>query len=758
MFNHFEEFDIEVGEEQNYFTRVFSACMNWVLGAVRIRRSWMGDILTAIYAGLMYWLMLGSLSVLFSISAPLGVTGVLSIALGVHFTKGIVLTPLIMFITGFFEVWGWYSRTIKSRWSRVKNAITSQTRLGRATQYTRGVVCAFWGEILVLIFVVIATGYIAYKRVQVAFKKESNPRVAPVLADVVYRVCTAMTGVSFLFMLIYGSWKDITQLIAALMGLANWTHRYLSGVVDDPEGPYNECVRGDCRCDEHKFQPSFCVSEVNAAYVAGCFGHTHDLTEDEFWKRVELAEKEMSDSDVYPRELCYTCWAGFLSYIFCVNGQPKRVAQMRVEEIVKCFPRGSCNYWKLPATTEHPGLGSSRVDRDISEEIDSLSTQSHKGEKAATYAKRILGAIWGKRYFMLAVALLVVLVGGIAVLIAFWLRRKEQASVPTVSDVSPTGPGRKRDRKRVDLDDDKYTGAENPWSDLYYTEEQPEAVTTPSKAAERPLCPTADCKSKSKKHLRKFRHEPPALHSPAVVKEEAFVPSSMPLDIDYSKLAFFLERGDEADLVIATCTRVHNVFFTAQHVKEGRPTHVVIFNASPKWVGIVGKSKIDPACIVQCVPCSSLKVFKSKDNRDLLAFAVPTAFSGCGKGYHSGRAQVGQMASVAGFHSSQGKILIAAGTIASIDRGFVTGQITTDWGVSGGPWCNKSGQVFAIHNGVDKFYQTNCGVLLTAHDVEFAKSPPSVKVASSWTEANLHVEDLVSLNGQRPSMGASPSS
>lgn len=753
------DFDIESGEGNGRTVKVFRHLLAWLLEAIKIKASIIGDILTGIYGFVLHWFFWPVLTGLAVTNFPLAVLSSVSLCFVVYLTHNIVVTPIIMCGTGLLGVMGWYSGTIKTRWARIKNSAISQSTVGRVAQYARGIVCAFWGELIILAFVLVTTAYISYKRVKRAFKKEAAPKVENIMADVVYRVCTAMTGVSFLFMLIYGSWKDITQLVAALMGLANWTYKYLSGVASDPDERnfgFPNAVMGRT-CPKHIGKGTYSVSEDLATLVNGVFHPSKAVGPANFAQFMQTVRDAATATDSVPDDDCVACWAGFLAYCFVKDGVSERIARARANSFMAAFPESEHGEWNFPGGSAHPGLGSGRESAPPMDEVlDNLENTGTVNERALRYAKRVLNALWQKRYFMLLVASSVLVVSVSVVFVVFYFKKRAmraQASTPGVSDVTPTGPGRKRDRKKIGDDDGAYATVENPWSDLYYIPDndrdfdtgvqgatvgdKEEAVTTPKKAADRPPCPTTGCSNRSKKHLRRFRHVDISDDQTPITQtnKEAAVPSSLPVEIDYSKLAFFVERNDKEDLIIASATRVHGVFFSAYHVKEGMPTHLVMFNGSPKWDGVEEKSKFVETCISDCVPVKNLRVFPSKDKRDLIAIAIPTSMSSKGKGYSSGKIARGEQAAVIGYHSSQKKILVATGTITEMKNGMVMGHISTDWGVSGGPWINKSGQVFGIHNGVVDLHRVNCGVLLTEFDMALAKAPPSPKVATPWDKA-----------------------
>lgn len=753
------DFDLESGEgiADNRTMKALRHLCAWFLEALRIKATIIGDVLIGIYGFILHWFFWPVLTGLAVTNFPLAVLCSVSLCFVTYLTHNIVVTPVIMCGTGLLGALGWYSSTIKARWTRIKNSAISQSTVGRTAQYAKGIVCAFWGELIILAFVLVTTAYISYKRVKRAFKKEAAPKVENIMADVVYRVCTAMTGVSFLFMLVYGSWKDITQLVAALMGLANWTYKYLSGVASDPDErnvrPPN-AVTGRT-CPKHVGKGTYLVSDNLATLVNGVFHPSKAIGPANFAQFIQTVRDAASAEDRIPDDDCIACWTGFLAYCFNKDGVSERIARARANAFMATFPDTEQSEWNFPSGSSHPGLGHGRESAPPLEEVlDNMENTGTVNERALRYAKRVLTALWQKRYFMLLIATSVLVVAVLVVYVVFYIkkRRMVQATSPGVSDVTPTGPGRKRDRKKIGDDDGAYATVENPWSDLYYvpddrdfdtgvqgatSSEKEEAITTPKKASERPPCPATGCSNRSKKHLRRFKHVDVSDNQPsdAQLNKEAAVPSSLPVEIDYTKLAFFVERNEKEDLIIASATRVHGVFFSAYHVREGMPTHMVMFNSSPKWVGVEEKSKFADSCILDCVPVKNLRVFPSKDKRDLIAIAIPTSMSSKGKGYSSGKIARGEQAAVIGYHSSQKKILVATGTITEMKNGMVMGHISTDWGVSGGPWINKSGQVFGIHNGVVDLHRVNCGVLLTEFDMALAKAPPSPKVATPWDKA-----------------------
>ena len=123
----------------------------------------------------------------------------------------------------------------------------------------------------------------------------------------------------------------------------------------------------------------------------------------------------------------------------------------------------------------------------------------------------------------------------------------------------------------------------------------------------------------------------------------------------------------------------------------------------PKWVGATQQTKLVKTCIKGIQPVEELKTvyLNTAQKHDVCVFVYDrTKLPIETMGFSSNELKLKDGCIVWGFHGSVGKVATASGFVTGIDSKEVQGAVTTDWGVSGGPWLDRDNKVVGVHYGV----------------------------------------------------------
>lgn len=307
-----------------------------------------------------------------------------------------------------------------------------------------------------------------------------------------------------------------------------------------------------------------------------------------------------------------------------------------------------------------------------------------------------------------------------------------EAKVPRASDVSPPGAGSKKKKKKLKGKDWGTSGDDG--SDGFNKEKvSDEATKVVKDALKKRHCPNGlNCTYTSKKHWRTYAH----VEEPN--KSQMALASSMATEAVNHGLLQFVVRTHDADTIVGSGFQAHSTVNTAGHVLlMGRPTHVCWFAGSkPSWRGQANQSKFGTEPAVS-VPLQSfgVLVLDMDPQSDKAILLPPAEFS---QAIAEAQKKTGikfvtykiatpvqnENAAVWGFHSTQHKIMVASGPLIEVKEKRIHGAVSTDWGVSGGPWLNSDGNVIATHWGVGEEHVYNVGTRFSVKEVEGMKSPP----------------------------------